>query len=56
MNEENENDMEIDVLDQNDLLVTVRLDGKNKLNRASLEKYGALSIEVYHPKLSAFYM
>ena len=55
MVDEKENDMEINVLDQNDHLITVRLDGKNKLKIESLEKFGAISIQVYHELLGDFY-
>ncbi len=55
MAKKKENDMEIDVLDQNDNLITIRLDEKNRLKKESLKKYGATSIQIYHPKFSGFY-
>ena len=35
-------------------LITVRIDGKNKLKIES-EKFGAISIQVYHELLGDFY-
>ena len=42
MDKPKENDMEIDVLDQTDHLITIRLDGKMSLKKESLKKFGAV--------------
>ena len=55
MAQKKENDMEIDILDKNDSIITVRLDEKNRLKRETVEKYGATSIQIYHESFSGFY-
>jgi hypothetical protein len=58
MSKEKENDMEmemeIDVLDQNDHIITIRLHSKNRLKKERLHELGATKIQIYQPRYGVF--